>query len=155
MSSGEGGRPVRSKLSRRNSVRRSASGAGRRPLSARVFCRKRSIGWEAFAFSGTGGRDRAWSDHQSSSRPVWRPAPSRPPASRRPDRSRPAGCRPPRRSAVCPFRHLQLGVGVGDKLDQRTGGAVPGRMLGPKESPAWSAYFGSSARQPPFCLSGP
>jgi hypothetical protein len=52
---GVGGSPVRSRLRRRASVRRSASGAGVRPFSSSFASTKRSIGVRTHAPSFTAG----------------------------------------------------------------------------------------------------
>ena len=67
-SSGDGGRPVRSKQSRRSSVGRSASGAGARSLDSSPARMKASIGFLTQPLSGRpaarprrGGRNAQWS----------------------------------------------------------------------------------------------
>ena len=130
-SSGVGGRPVRSNVARRISVRLSAGGAGVSPFASSFARMKRSIVGErpaaSFTAGGGGSRDR-----------LERPELLRPRPGRAPGRRRAAGPRVgapifthASRSAISAVgelllrRHLQVVVGVPDRLDRA--GSCPGR----------------------------
>ena len=62
ISSGVGGRPIRSKVARRSSVRRSAGAAGVRPFACNCWRMKASTGLRVQADEGVRARGHDWAD---------------------------------------------------------------------------------------------